>query len=146
MNIPGREPSRGDLPLTPARRNRDRGRSEGTADVRPEYDDADLQRGLAAAVLGTLGRMQLRLEALSHQQMEAFSALQSTLAALDARLAALEPPAPPVAPLSPPEPMAAREDLPPSAGPLAPAPGSFAPAPEPSAPAPEPGWGVRHGG
>jgi hypothetical protein len=73
--------------LTPARatRVRDR-RPAGSA----EYDDADLQRGLAAAVLGSLGRLQLRLDAMAREQTESLTELRSAIADIDRRLGAIE--------------------------------------------------------
>lgn len=88
MTIPGREEPRAGL--TPARRGRDRGRQVTADETAPPTDDADLQRGLAAAVLSAMGRTQLKLDAMSRQQADQMAALQARLAALDSRMAALE--------------------------------------------------------
>jgi hypothetical protein len=66
-------------PRVPARRRRGGGDS-------PAYDDADLARGQAAAVLGVLGRMQLRLDVLAKEQAAAFARLDERLTALEASL------------------------------------------------------------
>ncbi|MCU1589908.1 MAG: hypothetical protein JWP11_1164 [Frankiales bacterium] len=89
MSTPGRDEPRGGLPLTPARRGRDRGRPEAAAET-AAIDDADLQRGLASAVLAAMGRVQLKLDALSRQQTDAFLEMRTRLAALEARVAAAE--------------------------------------------------------
>jgi hypothetical protein len=72
--------------LAPARTPRTRDRRPAA----PEYDDADVQRGLAAAVLGSLGRIQLRLDALAREQSEAFAELLTSVSDLERRLAVIE--------------------------------------------------------
>ena len=62
----------------PARRRR--GASEGV-----DYDSADLARGQAAAVLGVLGRMQLRLDVLAREQSAAFARIEARLTELERR-------------------------------------------------------------
>jgi hypothetical protein len=54
------------------------------------YADAEMARGQADAVLGALGRMQLRLDVLAHEQSEALALITSTLEHVADRLAALE--------------------------------------------------------
>ena len=73
------------LPLSPMRR---RGNSS-SAPVEA-YADAEVARGQADAVLGALGRMQLRLDVLAHEQSEALALITSTLEQVVDRLAALE--------------------------------------------------------
>jgi hypothetical protein len=76
----------GDTPFSPARRPRGRlGRDELDAE-----DDADLDRGRTTALLGALGRMQLRLDVLAQQQPEGFERILELLERLDERLARLE--------------------------------------------------------
>lgn len=57
---------------------------------------ADIERGRTDALLGALGRIQLRLEVLTREQQEHGAALR----AVERRLAALEqpPPPPPISP------------------------------------------------
>jgi hypothetical protein len=71
--------------LAPVRRGRGRA-SEAAPDPVPEWDDADLARGQAAAVLGALGRMQLRLDVLAREQADGFARLTALLEDLQARL------------------------------------------------------------
>jgi hypothetical protein len=73
--------------LTPARRERARTARE-TAPA--DFDDEEVQRGLAGAVLGALGRMQLRLEAIGREQSEAADAILAALQDLERRIGALE--------------------------------------------------------
>ena len=70
-----------ELSLSPARR----GRHTPLAEV-IDGMDADLARGQAAAVLGGLGRLQLRLEVMAREQGEALAHLQQQLAELTRRL------------------------------------------------------------
>jgi hypothetical protein len=73
--------------FTPARRGRLRpGRS---AEPEPEYDDADVERGRNAALLGALGRMQLRLDVLAREQAEGLRRIEDRLTALEQHLGAL---------------------------------------------------------
>jgi len=86
MTSPRPTPAR--EPMAPVRR---RGAAPTPA---PEaYDDAEVARGQADAVLGALGRMQLRLDVLAREQAEALDKILTTLDRLSARLAALESPA-----------------------------------------------------
>ena len=70
-----------ELSLSPARR----GRHTPLAEV-IDGMDADLARGQASAVLGGLGRLQLRLEVMAREQAEALAQLQQQLAELTRRL------------------------------------------------------------
>jgi hypothetical protein len=73
------------FPFTPARRDRPRpGRRPPPAEP-VEVDDelADLERGRTAALLGALGRMQLRLDLLAREQREGFAAVQARLDELE---------------------------------------------------------------
>lgn len=82
MSIPGRDEN----PLAPARRSRARAHDSTSTGI----TDADVDRGLAAAVLGALGRLQLRLDVIDRQHAEAFAALRDAVTALDARLDGIE--------------------------------------------------------
>lgn len=85
------------VPVTPARRERTR---PGRRHEQPEVDEelADLERGRTAALLSTLGRMQLRLDLLAREQREALASLQSSVEAIERRLAAAETPTHPAPP------------------------------------------------
>jgi hypothetical protein len=54
-----------------------------------DYEDAEVARGTAAAFLGALGRMQLKLDVLAREQSDALARIESRLAALDQRLSEL---------------------------------------------------------
>jgi hypothetical protein len=84
VTSPATDPAAGEHSLAPARTPRTR-----RADIH-EYDDADVQRGLAAAVMGSLGRIQLRLDAIAREQHEAFTELRATASELERRLAVIE--------------------------------------------------------
>lgn len=61
--------------------------------------EADVARGQAAAVLGALGRFQLRLDVLARAQQDSWAAVTAQLEDLSGRLARLEErlaPEPPV--------------------------------------------------
>lgn len=45
------------------------------------YDNAEIARGQADAVLGALGRMQLRLDVLAREQSEALARIEALLEA-----------------------------------------------------------------
>ncbi|MDT7537972.1 MAG: hypothetical protein QOI82_1557 [Actinomycetota bacterium] len=94
MTIPGRDGAHERAEMKPARRGRDRLRPGAAAATEPgvEADDADLQRGLAAAVLAAMGRTQLRLDAIARQQTEAHDEIRARLAALEAGIARLADP------------------------------------------------------
>ncbi len=80
MTAPRRE-----APLSPVRR---RGNPQPAP---PEsYADAEVARGQADAVLGALGRMQLRLDVLGREQSEALASILAQLEYLTARLDNLE--------------------------------------------------------
>lgn len=72
------------LPLSPVRR---RGSVPGTPDG---YTDPEIARGQADAVLGAMGRMQLRLDVLAHEQAESLTVLTHLLEQALERLSALE--------------------------------------------------------
>jgi hypothetical protein len=76
----------GDVPLAPTRRSR----STPAAPV-AEFDDADVVRGQAAAVLGALGRMQLKLDVLAREQSEALARLEARLESIERAVAQTEP-------------------------------------------------------
>jgi hypothetical protein len=63
----------------------DAARREG-ARAETMHENADVARGQAEAVLGFLGRMQLRLDVLSREQSEALARIEERLAALEHRL------------------------------------------------------------
>lgn len=77
-------------PLAPARRVRPR--SPESPEFAPsDYDDAEVARGQSAAVLGALGRMQLRLDVLAREQSTALGHIQDALERLEARVAQQKP-------------------------------------------------------
>lgn len=82
---------RSGLPFTPARRDRGRRDRVPTSSTSGEeaFDEADLERGRSVALLGVLGRLQLRVDVLSRQQAEAMQGLQASLATIEQRLASL---------------------------------------------------------
>lgn len=69
--------------LTPRRR-------KGPAAAPQPYLDEEVARGQADALLGALGRMQLRLDVLAREQADAFDRVVAALDGLSARLEALE--------------------------------------------------------
>lgn len=80
--------------VTPRRRN-----PIPTSSPQP-YLDAEFARGQGDAVLGALGRMQLRLDVLAREQSETFDRVLTSLENLERRLDGLErtsmlPPTPP---------------------------------------------------
>jgi hypothetical protein len=79
--------SRPNEPLAPVRRARQQPAATTPAS---DYDDAEVARGQAAAVLGAMGRMQLKLEVMSREQQDAVARLTELLESVDRRLAALE--------------------------------------------------------
>jgi hypothetical protein len=57
------------------------------APVQPKaFDDAEVARGQSDAVLGALGRMQLRLDLLAREQGEALDQIYAALERIGARL------------------------------------------------------------
>lgn len=78
-------PRRGDSPLSPVRR---RGLSSGQP--AESYADAEIARGQSDAVLGALGRMQLRLDVLAQEQSEALATMAMVLEQVVERLDALD--------------------------------------------------------
>ncbi len=83
MTKPG--PGRNDgAPFRPARL----GRTSASTRREPAEEQADIARGSSDALLGALGRMQLRLDLLTREQQEQ----AAVVAALARRVAALEPP------------------------------------------------------
>jgi hypothetical protein len=90
---------RRESPLSPVRR---RG---GSASVPVEsYTEPEIARGQSDAVLGALGRMQLRLDMLAREQSEALGMITQVLEQVLDRLAALEAPAEDLGEDSAPEP------------------------------------------
>lgn len=81
MTAPRRE-----APLSPVRR---RGSGQ-SAQPQESYADAEIARGQADAVLGALGRMQLRLDVLGREQSEVLGSILAQLEQLTARLDRLE--------------------------------------------------------
>lgn len=81
---------RRDSPLSPVRR---RGGGGAPAPVDSSYTDPEIARGQSDAVLGALGRMQLRLDLLAQEQSEALGMITQVLEQVLDRLAALEAPA-----------------------------------------------------
>lgn len=120
--------------LAPARRGRgDRGAAASPAQPSgADYDDAEVVRGQAVAVLGALGRLQLKLDVLAREQRDSLERLTAQVAALDARLSAALGQAPRPAPTAPTAPAAAPA---PAAPPVPPAPAA-APAAPPASPVP----------
>ena len=80
-------PRRGDSPLSPVRR-----RGLPSAQPAEAYADAEIARGQSDAVLGALGRMQLRLDVLAQEQSEALATMAMVLEQVVERLSALEAP------------------------------------------------------
>jgi hypothetical protein len=72
--------------LSPVRR---RGGAQA-AQSQESYADAEVARGQADAVLGALGRMQLRLDLLAREQSEALGSILAQLEHLTARLDRLD--------------------------------------------------------
>ena len=70
--------------LAPNRRSRRP--APATAGTPSDYEDAEVARGAAAAVLGALGRMQLRLDVLAREQSEALARVEARLEALQQQL------------------------------------------------------------
>ena len=66
--------TRPDESLAPSRRSRRTGTSPAVAS---DYDDAEVARGSATALLGALGRMQLKLELMAREQNEALARLEA---------------------------------------------------------------------
>jgi hypothetical protein len=71
--------TRPDESLAPSRRSR---RTAAPAPVVSDYDDAEVARGQSAALLGALGRMQLKLDVLAREQSEAIARLEAKVDAL----------------------------------------------------------------
>lgn len=78
-------PRRGESSLSPVRR---RGLQAGRQDE--GYADAEIARGQSDAVLGALGRMQLKLDLLAQEQSEALSTMAMVLEQVAERLSGLE--------------------------------------------------------
>ncbi|MCW2498785.1 MAG: hypothetical protein JWN87_461 [Frankiales bacterium] len=78
--------TRPDETLAPSRRAR---RGVVAPTVLSDYDEAEVARGTAAAVLGALGRMQLKLDVLAKEQAEVLARLEARIVALDQRLTEL---------------------------------------------------------
>jgi hypothetical protein len=69
--------TRPDESLAPSRRSRRSGLAPqtGTSD----YDDAEVARGSATALLGALGRLQLRLDVAAREQAETVARLEAKI-------------------------------------------------------------------
>ena len=73
--------------LSPARRGLARLSSHASAATAGRgYEDAELARGQAAAVLGALARMQLRVDVLAREQSDMFAKLSELLEAINSKL------------------------------------------------------------
>ena len=71
--------TRPDESLAPSRRSR----RSGTAPALPsDYDDAEVARGSATALLGALGRMQLKLDVMAREHTEVLERLEAKVDAL----------------------------------------------------------------
>lgn len=70
--------------LAPSRRVR-----RGAAASGADYDEADIARGGAAALLGALGRMQLKLDVLARENADALARIEAKVDALTATLDSL---------------------------------------------------------
>jgi hypothetical protein len=67
--------TRPDEALAPSRRSR---RSATTPLAAPsDYDDAEVARGSATALLGALGRLQLKLDVAAREQADAIARLEA---------------------------------------------------------------------
>lgn len=64
--------TRPDDALAPSRRNRRGGLPQAS-----DYDEAEVARGSATALLGALGRMQLKLDLLARQHEESIARLEA---------------------------------------------------------------------
>ena len=65
--------TRPDESLAPSRR----ARRNAVTPAASDYDDAEVARGSATALLGALGRMQLKLDVLAREQTEAIARLEA---------------------------------------------------------------------
>jgi hypothetical protein len=77
---------RRDAPLSPVRR---RGGAQ-QAQAPESYADAEIARGQADAVLGALGRMQLRLDVIGREQTDSLASITRLLEQVLVRLEHLE--------------------------------------------------------
>jgi hypothetical protein len=77
--------TRSDESLAPNRRSR----RAASGVEHSDYDEDEVARGTAAAVLGALGRMQLKLDVLALEQAEALARIEDRLVALDERITEL---------------------------------------------------------
>jgi hypothetical protein len=66
--------TRPDEALAPSRRSR---RGAPPQPAASDYDDAEVARGSATALLGALGRMQIKLDQLSRQHEDAIARLEA---------------------------------------------------------------------
>jgi hypothetical protein len=66
--------TRPDESLAPSRRSR---RGGVATPATSDYDDAEVARGSATALLGALGRMQLKLDVVAREQSEAIARLEA---------------------------------------------------------------------
>lgn len=79
--------TRPDEPLAPVRRTRPQPNPTGGGS---DYEDAEVARGQAAAVLGAMGRMQLKLDVMAREQRDALGEVVELLQSVERRLAAIE--------------------------------------------------------
>jgi hypothetical protein len=77
--------TRPDDSLAPSRRSR----RVAPQPVPSDYDEDEVARGTASAVLGALGRMQLKLDVLALEQAETLARIEDRLIALDERITEL---------------------------------------------------------
>jgi hypothetical protein len=74
--------TRPDETLAPSRRSRRSTGAPAAGGGSAGYDDAEIARGSATALLGALGRMQLKLDLLAREQTDAIARLEGKLDAL----------------------------------------------------------------
>ncbi|MDP3713018.1 MAG: hypothetical protein Q8R60_11120 [Mycobacteriales bacterium] len=118
--------TRPDEGLAPARRGRPAPASgSAAAPTASDYDSTEVARGQTVALLGALGRVQLKLDLLAREQSEVMARLLELAEGIDRRLEALEsaaarelaaqpdaPAAPLIAvPVAPPSPWGAQEGV-----------------------------------
>lgn len=72
--------TRPDESLAPSRRSRRTGAP--AAPQASDYDEAEVARGQSAALLGALGRLQLRFDVVAREQAEAIERLEAKVDAL----------------------------------------------------------------
>ena len=83
---------RRDAPLSPVRR---RGGSQQGGQPPESFAEAEIARGQTDALLGALGRMQLRLDVIGREQTESLASIVRLIEQVLVRLEHLEQPDPP---------------------------------------------------